>query len=67
VLLVTGIALAQHLDLWGSWTLQLKLALVAGVVVLALLHLRWPRASALQEAILLATLAVVWLGLDLAT
>jgi uncharacterized membrane protein len=67
VLLATGLALAQHLDLWGSNTLQVKLVLVGAVAALALLHLRWPRAHALQGAILLATLVVVWLGLDLAT
>jgi hypothetical protein len=29
-------------------------------------HLRYPRAHLLQVAILLATLAILWLGLDLA-
>lgn len=67
VLVITGVALAEHLSLWGSGTLQLKLALVGGVVALALLHLRWPRAHALQGAILLLTLLIAWLGLDLAT
>jgi putative copper export protein len=67
ILLVTGIALAEHLGLWDSSTLQVKLGLVGAVVALALLHLRWPRAHALQGAILVLTAAVVWLGLDLAT
>ena len=65
VLLATGIALAEHLSLWGSSTLQVKLALVGAVVALALLHLRWPRAHALQGAILLVTLAIVWCGVEL--
>ncbi len=65
VLVATGWAMAAHLDLFGDSTLQWKLALVALVVVLTLIHLRVPRAHALQAAILLASLAVVWLGLDL--
>jgi hypothetical protein len=44
-----------------------KLSLVGPVVLLALLHLRHPRIHALQAAILLASLVIVWLGLDLAT
>ena len=67
VLLATGIAMASHLDLWDSSTLQLKLGLVALVLVLTTLHLKLPRAHVLQAAIFLATLAIVWLGLDLAT
>jgi hypothetical protein len=34
---------------------------------LAVLHLRYPRLHALQGAILLASLAIVWLGLELVT
>jgi uncharacterized membrane protein len=66
VLLASGAAMASHYGLWSSGTLQLKLALVATVMVLTAIHLRYPRAHALQVAILLATLAIVWLGLDLA-
>jgi uncharacterized membrane protein len=65
VLIATGIALAAHLDLWDSGTLQLKLVLVAAVIALTLAHLRLPRAHALQAAILLLTAVVVWLGLEL--
>jgi uncharacterized membrane protein len=67
VLVATGWAMASHFGLWGSSTLQWKLALVALVVVLTLLHLRWSKMHALQGAILLASLAIVWLGLELAT
>ena len=66
VLVVTGWAMASHYDLFGSSTLQWKLGLVALVAGLTLLHLRWPRLHALQGAILLASLAIVWLGLELA-
>lgn len=67
VLVVTGIALASHLDLWSSGTLQVKLGLVATVIALTVAHLRWPRAHLLQAAVLIATAVIVWLGLDLAT
>jgi uncharacterized membrane protein len=67
VLIASGWALAAHLDLFGTTTLQVKLALVGLVIVLALLHLRHPRLHALQGAILLASLVIVWLGMDLAT
>ena len=67
VLLATGAAMASHLDLWSSGTLQLKLALVAAVLVLAVIHLRHPRAYALMAAIFLGSLAIVWLGVELGT
>jgi uncharacterized membrane protein len=67
VLIATGIALASHYRLFHSSTLQWKLGLVALVLVLTAAHLRWSKAHALQGAILLASLAIVWLGLKLAT
>ena len=63
VLLATGIAMATHFELWDSSTLQLKLGLVAVVLVLTAAHLRFPRLHALQAAILLLSLVIVWLGL----
>jgi len=66
VLLVTGAAMATHEHRWGDGTLQLKLALVAAVLVLAVLHLCWPRLHAIQASILVASLIIVWLGLNLA-
>jgi len=67
VLLATGIAMAAHFGLWSSGTLRVKLALVGAVSALTLVHLRHPRAHALQAVIFLLTLAIVWLGVDLAT
>ncbi|HET9153065.1 MAG TPA: hypothetical protein VFN85_02995 [Solirubrobacterales bacterium] len=67
VLVATGWAMASHFGLWDSSTLQWKLALVALVIGLTLLHLRLPKAHALQGAILLASLVIVWLGLELIT
>ena len=66
VLLATGIAMASHFSLWSLDTLQIKLVLVAVLIALTVVHLRFPRAHVLQGAILLLTLAVVWLGLDIA-
>lgn len=67
VLVATGWAMASHEGLWESSTLQWKLGLVALVVALTLLHLRRPKLHALQGAILLASLVIVWLGLELVT
>ena len=67
VLVATGWAMASHYGLWDSSTLQWKLGLVGFVVGLTLLHLRRPKLHALQGAILLASLVIVWLGLELAT
>ncbi len=67
VLIGTGSAIASHLHLWGSGTLQLKLGLFAALLALTALHINLPRSHALEGAIFVLTLAVVWLGLDLAT
>jgi len=66
VLMITGWAMASHYELWDSSTLQWKLGLVALVIGLTLLHLRLPKLHALQAGILLASLVIVWLGLELA-
>lgn len=66
LLLVTGWAMASHYDLFGSSTLQWKLALVGVVIGLTIVHLRKPKLHALQAAILGITLVIVWLGLELA-
>ncbi|HEY1853691.1 MAG TPA: hypothetical protein VGG40_03825 [Solirubrobacterales bacterium] len=67
LLILTGWAMASHFQLWDSSTLHWKLALVVALVVLALVHLRFGKAHALQGLILLVTLAIVWLGVQLAT
>jgi uncharacterized membrane protein len=67
VLVATGWSMAAHQDLFGDSTLQVKLGLVGLVVALSLLHLRRPRLHALQAAILIASLVIVWLGVDLAS
>lgn len=66
VLVATGSAMASHYHLFDSSTLQWKLALVGLVIGLTLLHLRFPKLHALQGAILVVSLAIAWLGLELA-
>jgi len=66
VLVVTGAAMASHIDDWGSSTLQVKLGLVVLVGVLVGLHIRRPANHALDGAIFVASLAIVWLGVALA-
>ena len=66
VLIATGTAMAIHFDYWSNGTLQIKLGLVGFVVALTTLHLLWPRARWLQVVILIASWAIVWLGLELA-
>jgi len=66
-LAASGAALASHEHRWGSSTLQLKVGLAALLGALVVAHLRFSRAQELQGAIFLVTLAVVWLGVRLAT
>lgn len=65
LLLASGIAMASHFKMWQSGTLHLKLAFVALVLILTAVHMRYPRLHALQGVILVASLVIVWLGLDL--
>ena len=66
VLIVTGIAMASHEHLWSDSTLQVKIGLVALVAVLIGAHLRRPEWHALDAAIFLVSLAIVWLGIVVA-
>ena len=66
VLVATGTAMAIDRDYWSDGTLQVKLGLVGLVVALTTLHLVWPRQRALQVFVLLASLVIVWLGVELA-
>ena len=66
VLIVTGVAMASHEHLWGDSTLQVKLGLVALVAVLIGAHLRRPEWHALDGAIFVVSVAIVWLGIVVA-
>ena len=66
VLLATGSAMASHYGDWGSGTLHAKLALVALIGVLVVVHMRRPGDHWMEGLIFVASLAVVWLGVALA-
>ncbi|HEX8743465.1 MAG TPA: hypothetical protein VF712_10050 [Thermoleophilaceae bacterium] len=66
VLLATGVALATEFHQWESATLHAKLALVVLVAGLIAWHLRRPDLRALDGAIFVGSLAIVWLGVALA-
>jgi putative copper export protein len=66
VLVITGAMMAGHLHRWSDSTLQVKLGLVVLVVVLIAAHMRRPEWHALDAAIFLVSLAIVWLGIVVA-
>ena len=66
VLVATGSAMAGHFGDWGRHELDVKLGLVAAAVVLVLAHMRRPTWHALEGLVFLLSLAIVWLGVDLA-
>lgn len=63
VLIVTGAAMASHGHLWGDSTLQVKMGLVAVVAILIGAHLHRPEWHALDGAIFIVSVAIVWLGI----
>ena len=66
VLVITGAAIATHSHRWGDSTLQVKLGLVVVVAVLIHLHMRRPQMHALDAAIFVVSVAIVWLGIVVA-
>jgi putative copper export protein len=66
VLVVTGAAMAGHFHKWSDSTLQVKLGLVVLVAVLIRVHMRRAEQHALDGAILLVSVAIVWLGIVVA-
>ena len=66
VLIGTGIPLASHFHQWENTTLHVKLGLVGTVGALVAWHIRRPQLHALEGAVFLGSLAIVWLGVMLA-
>ena len=66
VLLATGVAMATEFDRWHDAVLQTKLGLVAVVGALVVWHIRRPTQHAIEGAIFVLSLVIVWLGLTLA-
>jgi putative copper export protein len=67
VLVVTGAAMASHFHRWSESTLQVKLGLVVLVGLLIAAHMRKPEWHMLDAAIFLVSLAIVWLGIVVAS
>jgi uncharacterized membrane protein len=66
ILVATGIAMASHFGDWSNGSLHVKLGLVVLVGLLVGAHLRHPTNHALDGAIFLVSLAIVWLGIAIA-
>jgi len=66
VIIATGIAMASHYDDWGDGVLDAKLALLVLVFVLTGLHVVLPRRRLLSLTTLIVSLAIVYLGVQLA-
>lgn len=66
VLAGTGTAMAEDRGRWGDGILQVKLGLVAAVVLLIAAHARRPQRHALSAMILTVSLVVVYFGVELA-
>jgi uncharacterized membrane protein len=66
VLIVTGVALASHEHKWSDSTLQVKIGLVALVVILIGVHMRRPQAYVLDGLVFALSVAIVWLGIAVA-
>ena len=65
VLLATGAAMASRTDRWGDSVLQVKLMVLVLVGVLAGVHIATPQSRVVSVAVFLASLALVWLGVEL--
>lgn len=66
VLAATGAVMAGEYGRWDDGTLHLKLSLVALAAALVIAHTRRPSWHALEGAVFVVSLAIVWLGVDLA-
>ena len=67
VLVGSGSAMASHLHRWSDSTLQAKLGLVGLVLVLIVVHMRKPQWHVLDALIFAVSLAIVWLGIVVAS
>ena len=66
VIVGTGAALASHYNRWGDGTLHAKLGLLVLVFVLTGAHVFTDRVRAISLSILAVSLAIVYLGVELA-
>ena len=66
VIIATGAMMASHYHRWGDSVLQAKIALLFLVFVLTGLHTATPYTRLLSLATLALSIAIVYLGVDLA-
>jgi uncharacterized membrane protein len=66
VLIGSGSAMATHYHRWSDSTLDVKLGLVALVLVVIAVHMRKPQWHVLDALIFAVSLAIVWLGIVVA-
>ena len=66
VIIATGAMMASHYQRWGDSVLQAKIALLFLVFVLTGLHTATPYTRLLSLATLALSIAIVYLGVDLA-
>jgi putative copper export protein len=66
ILVITGVAMATHDHRWSDSTLHLKLTLVVIVGVLIAVHMRKPTWHAVDAAIFLLSLGIVYCGVVIA-
>lgn len=65
VLVLTGLYMASHFDLWGNSQFQLKMVFALLTIILLLIHLRLPRNHVVMGLTFLFTLATVFAGINL--
>ena len=65
VLIATGAAMAGRFARWDDPTLHAKLGLLVLIGVLVALHVVTPHTRAISLAVLVTSLAIVWLGIRL--
>jgi putative copper export protein len=65
VLLLTGMSLASHFQLWDYEPFQVKMALVIATIVSVLLHMLRGNSHVLMGITFLLTLATVYAGVNL--
>lgn len=66
LIIASGAAMASHFDRWGDPVLQAKIALLVLVFVLTGLHTATPYTRLISLATLALSIAIVYLGVDLA-
>lgn len=65
VLIISGVVMAAHYNLWSTPEFHLKMGLFIAVLVALGLHIKFSESNFLRAAILLLTLGIVWAGIAL--